>query len=357
MTTRKDPLFAPLQLGAITLANRIVMAPMTRSRAGAGDVPTDLQVAYYHQRASAGLIVAEGTQPSADGKGYCRTPGLHTEQQVAGWRRVTEAVHAEGGRIVVQLMHVGRIASHYNKDAGARTVAPSAVKANGKIFTDAAGMVEFDTPRALEIAEIHEVIEEYAHAARNAIAAGFDGVELHGTSGYLPMQFLAANANLRTDAYGGSAPKRRRFVVETLEAMAHAIGAGRVGLRIRPANPYNDIRDDDPVETYGGLLDAIAPLGLAYLHVMRAAVPELDAFALARRHFAGPLIVNDGFDGPTARAALLDGSGEAVSFGRHFIGNPDLVHHLRNDLALAAFDHRTLYTPGAAGYTDYPPAS
>jgi N-ethylmaleimide reductase len=349
-----DPLFQPLQLGEITLANRVVMAPMTRSRASEGDVPNDLHVAHYGARAGAGLIITEGTQPSADGKGYCRTPGLHAAAQIAAWSRVTSAVHAGGGRIVVQLMHVGRIASRHNKAAGAQTVAPSALRARGRIFTDSAGMAEFDTPRALEGNEILGVIGEPAQAARNAIAAGFDGVELHCTSGYLPMQFLAHNTNQRDDAWGGSAARRRRFVVETLEAMAGAIGAGRVGLRVRPGSPFNDIVDADPVETYAGLLDAIAPLRLAYLHVMLSPLPELDAFALARRHFQGPLIVNDGFDGASARRALASGAGEAVSFARHFIGNPDLTRRLRDGTPLADFDRDTLYTPGPNGYNDYP---
>lgn len=352
MTPTQDPLFQPLQLGAMALSNRIVMAPMTRSRAGEGDVPTDLHVEYYRQRATAGLIVTEGVQPSASGKGYCRTPGLHTAGQVSAWKRVTSAVHAEGGRIVAQIMHVGRVASRHNKQA--ETVAPSAVKASGKIFTDAVGMAEFETPRALALDEIPGVVAEHARAASLAREAGFDGVELHGTSGYLPMQFLGSNTNLRTDAYGGNAENRRRFVVETLQAMASAIGGDRVGLRIRPASPYNDLVDADPFETYSGLLDAIAPLRLAYLHVMLSPLPTLDAFAMARRHFAGPLIVNDGFDGPIARDALRAGLGEAVSFGRNFIGNPDLVRRLRDNAPLAGFDHRTLYAPGAAGYTDYP---
>lgn len=348
-------LFSPLTLGDIELANRIVMAPMTRSRAGAGDVPTELMVEYYRQRATAGLIVAEGTQPSANGKGYCRTPGIHTPEQVTGWRKVTDAVHREGGRIVLQIMHVGRIASHLNKDPGSETVAPSAVRAAGKIFTDVAGMVEHDLPRALRTDEIPGVIAEYRRATENALEAGFDGVELHCTSGYLPMQFLAANTNQRDDAYGGSPQKRLRFVVETLEAMAVAAGAGRVGLRICPANPFNDVVDDDPVRTYTGLLQAIDPMGLAYLHVMRSPVRELDALALARTHFRGPIIANDSFKLASAQRILTEGKSEAVSFGRYFIGNPDLVRRFRDGAPLAEFDQNTLYTPGPRGYTDYPP--
>lgn len=348
-------LFSPLTLGEIELANRIVMAPMTRSRAGAGDVPTELMVEYYRQRATAGLIVAEGTQPSADGKGYCRTPGIHTPEQVTGWRKVTDAVHREGGRIVLQIMHVGRVASHLNKDPGSETVAPSAIRAAGKIFTDVAGMVEHDLPRALRTDEIPGVIAEYRRATENALEAGFDGVELHCTSGYLPMQFLAANTNQRDDAYGGTPHKRLRFVVETLETMAAAAGAGRVGLRICPANPFNDVVDDDPVRTYTGLLQAIDPMGLAYLHVMRSPVRELDALALARTHFRGPIIANDSFKLASAQRILAEGKSEAVSFGRYFIGNPDLVRRFREGAPLAEFDQNTLYTPGPRGYTDYPP--
>lgn len=348
-----DPLFEPLQLGAIHLANRVVMAPMTRSRAVAGDLPTQLHVDYYRQRAGAGLIVTEGVQPSPDGKGYCRTPGLHTPEQIEAWSRVTAAVHADGGRIVVQLMHVGRIASRFNKDGDAKTVAPSAVRASGRIFTDTHGMVEMEMPSALSIEQIAGVVGDYAQAAHNAVAAGFDGVELHCTSGYLPMQFLAVNTNLRKDGYGGSAKNRRRFVVETLEAMAGAIGADRVGLRIRPSSPFNDIVDANPVETYSGLLDAIAPLNLAYLHVMLSPLPKLDAFALARNSFTGSLILNDGFDGASARSALLARTGEAISFGRHFIANPDLAQRLRDGVSLADFDQKTLYTAGAAGFSDY----
>ncbi|MBD5802213.1 N-ethylmaleimide reductase [Azoarcus sp. Aa7] len=347
-------LFSPLTLGDIELANRIVMAPMTRSRAGAGDVPTDLMVEYYCQRATAGLIVAEGTQPSANGKGYCRTPGIHTGEQIAAWRKVTDAVHREGGRIVLQIMHVGRIASHLNKDPGTETVAPSAIRAAGKIFTDVAGMVEHDIPRALRTDEIPGVIAEYRRATGNALEAGFDGVELHCTSGYLPMQFLAANTNQRDDAYGGSPQKRLRFVVEALEAMASAAGAGRVGLRICPANPFNDVLDDDPVTTYTGLLQAIDPMGLAYLHVMRSPLRELDALALARANFRGPIIANDSFKLASAQRVIAEGKGEAVSFGRYFIGNPDLVRRFREGAPLAEFDQGTLYTPGPRGYTDYP---
>lgn len=235
-----------------------------------------------------------------------------------------------------------------------RTAQRSAVQAQGKIYTDAAGMVPYDMPRALRLEEIQGVIEEYRQAAKNALAANFDGVELHCTSGYLPMQFLAANTNLRDDAYGGSATKRLRFVVEALEAMADAAGGGRVGLRICPGNPFNDVRDDDPMQTYIGLLAAIKHLDLAYLHVIRSPLRELDAFELAREHFSGPLILNDGFDFESATRAVAAGQAEAVSFGRHFIANPDLVDQFRQGMPLVSFDRDTLYTAGEAGYTDYP---
>jgi N-ethylmaleimide reductase len=347
-------LFEPVQLGALALANRIVMAPMTRSRANADDAPDDLHVAYYAQRAGAGLIVAEGTYPSRDGKGYCRTPGIVSDVQIAAWRRVTDAVHARGGKIVLQLMHVGRISTRHNKPADAETVAPSPIRARGTLYSDTHGAVEMDVPRELTREEIAKVIDEYRRAAVYAMAAGFDGVELHCSSGYLPMQFLLACSNQRTDGYGGTLQGRIRFTVETLEAIAGAIGAGRVGLRICPGNPYNDMRDDDPTATYGALLDAVSPLGLAYLHVSRSPDPALDAFALARRHFRGALIVNDGFDGTSAQEAVNAGVGEAVSFARHFIANPDLAARLMERAPLAAFDRASLYTTGARGYTDYP---
>ncbi|VVP69560.1 N-ethylmaleimide reductase [Pseudomonas fluorescens] len=347
-------LFEPLALGDLQLANRIVMAPMTRSRAGGDGVPSAEMVEYYRQRASAGLIIAEGTAPSAAGMGYCRTPAIYSAQQISAWRRVTQAVHGEGGRIVLQLMHVGRAASHHNKPKDAHTVAPSAQRARTRLFTDTAGMVDADEPQALTLAGIEAVVEEYRQAAVNAREAGFDGVELHCTSGYLPMQFMASGSNLREDQYGGSALNRVRFAQQVLESMAGAIGAGRVGYRQCPGNSYNDIEDADPAATAAALCAAVSPLGLAYLHIMRSPVPGLDAFALARGHGAAGLILNDGFDGESAAAAVAAGTGDAVSFARHFIANPDLVERLRQGLPLAGFDRHTLYTPGARGYSDYP---
>lgn len=348
-------LFTPVALGSLALRNRIVMAPMTRNRALAGDVPGELAAQYYGARAAAGLIVTEGTQPSRDGKGYCRTPGIYTGEQVAGWRRVTDAVHAAGGCIVLQLMHCGRIASHLNKDPGARTLAPSALRAAGKIFTDAAGLVDFDMPEALTLGGIEQVIGEYAEAARAARRAGFDGVELHAASGYLPMQFLSTGTNRRTDAYGGDLAGRLRFVIETLEALSGVMGAERVGVRICPGNPFNDLHDARPLETYAALLKRLSPLGLAYLHVIRSPDVALDAFALAHECFAGPKILNDGFDFASGTQAVRSGAAAAISYARAFIANPDLVERLRHGWPLADFDRKTLYTAGAAGYTSYGP--
>jgi N-ethylmaleimide reductase len=347
-------LFDPVRLGDLELSNRIIMAPMTRSRAGEGDAPTDLNVEYYRQRATAGLIVSEGTQPSANGKGYCRTPGIHSAAQIAGWRKVTDAVHAEGGRIVLQIMHCGRIGVAENKDSGAETIAPSAVRAAGQMFTDTAGMVDFVMPRALETDEVPGVIAEFGQATRNALEAGFDGVELHAASGYLPMQFLSTGTNKRTDRYGGSVENRIRAVVEMLEAMADAAGPGRVGLRICPGVLFNDIQDDDPGETYTALLKAIDPMGLAYLHLILLKSPLVDGLAVAKTNFTGPLILNDSISLERGNELVDTGRADAISFARHYLANPDLVRRFREGAELARFDRKTLYTPGAAGYTDYP---
>ncbi|WP_174291229.1 alkene reductase [Sphingomonas bacterium] len=347
-------IFSPVTLGALRLANRVVMAPMTRDRAGDADEPTPLMLEYYRQRASAGLIVTEGTQPSATGKGYWRTPGLHDAVQVEGWRHVADAVQGAGGSLVVQLMHVGRAAVAANKAADAETVAPSAIASREPIAGPDGQPVPPAMPRALETAEIAGVVEEFAQAARNARAAGIDGVELHCTSGYLPMQFLSTGSNRRTDGYGGATANRIRFVVETLEAIAAAIGADRVGLRVFPGNPYNDMQDDDPADTYGALIDALDPLGLAYLHLIHYPTPELDALALLRPRWSGPIIANNGLRLDTARALLDTSTVDAVSFGRAFISNPDLVERFRVGAPLARQDRDTFYTGEAKGYTDYP---
>lgn len=347
-------LFEPLVLGELRLANRIVMAPMTRNRADPDGVPGELMAEYYAQRSEAGLIVAEGTWPSAVGQSYCRQPGIASAAHITGWKLVTDAVHARGGLIVLQIMHGGRIGSHHIKPVGTESVAPSALQAAGEVMTDSVGMQPYDMPRALTTAEVRAVVQEHAQAALNAREAGFDGVELHGTSGYLPMQFLSSGTNLRTDEYGGAASKRARFAFECLREMAAAIGAGRVGLRLNPGNTYNDTSDEDSAATHAELMRQAATLDLAYLHVMRAPLPELDAFALARSHFGERLILNDGFDPGNAEQALQSHPGAALSFARHFIGNPDLVSRMRLGQPLTRFDRKTLYTPGAAGYTSYP---
>jgi NADPH2 dehydrogenase/N-ethylmaleimide reductase len=347
-------LLQPLVLGELRLANRIVMAPMTRNRAASDGTPGPLMAEHYAQRAEAGLIVAEGTWPSVTGQAYCRQPGIETAAHIDGWKRVTDAVHVRGGLIVLQIMHGGRIGSRHIKPAGIPTVAPSALRAAGEVWTDAAGMQPFDEPQALSTEEVRAVVQEHAQAALNARKAGFDGVELHGTSGYLPMQFLSSGSNRREDAYGGTVERCARFAFECLQAMSEAIGPGRVGLRLRPGNTYNDIHDDDPAASHAELMRQAATLGLAYLHVMRAPETGIDAFALAREHFGARIILNDGFDAGAAEAALARNEQAALSFARHFIANPDLVLRLRDGLPLARFDRRTLYTPGSAGYTDYP---
>jgi N-ethylmaleimide reductase len=281
-------LFEPFSARSLQLSNRIVMAPMTRSRAVAANTPNALMAEYYAQRASAGLIITEGIAPCAVGLGYARTPAIESAAQVAAWKTITDAVHAKGGRIFAQFMHVGRIGHSANRYTKEPLVAPSAIRAAGQMWTDALQMQDNDVPRALALNEIPGVIEEYAKATKNALAAGFDGVELHSASGYLPMQFLSSNSNQRTDAYGGSVQNRIRFVVEALEAMTKAAGsASKVGIKISPAMPFNDINDVNPVETYTTLVKAIGGMGLAYLHVLQSS-PDPNYFAMLRPLFKGP---------------------------------------------------------------------
>ena len=352
-------IFSPVQLGELSLSNRVVMAPMTRDRAGPGDVPTDIMVEYYRQRAGAGLIVTEGTQPSAAGKGYWRTPAIHSEAQVAGWRKVADAVHGEGGHIVMQLMHVGRAAVQANKDVDAETIAPSAIRCPDPIPGPDGVPVETVMPRALGTDEIACVIEEYVTAARNALRAGMDGVELHCASGYLPMQFLSSNTNQRTDQYGGCVENRIRFVVETLQAMADAIGPGRVGFRICPGVKFNGMDDADPHETYATLLRALNGMGLAYCHLMHTPLKGQDSLDLANENWSGALIFNRGLTLETAQGILSDGKAVAASFGNLFIANPDLVDRFRSGAPLAEARVANFYTgqgDDRVGYTDYPTA-
>ncbi len=344
-------LFEPTSLGRLSLANRVVMAPMTRSRADDKGNPTAVMTDYYRQRASAGLVIAEGTYPSENGKGYCRTPGIVNQQHIDGWGKVTEAVHAEGGQIVLQIMHCGRCSHADNKSASSETVAPSAISAEGEVFTEA-GMKPFSDPRALHSDEIPEVIEEYRQATVNAYAAGFDGVELHGTSGYLPAQFLSPGSNQRDDQYGGSLANRSRFVEEVLAAMASVDGADRVGLRVCPGFPFNDVKDPNPKETFEFLLSQISNMGLAYLHLMRAS--PLDVNALATDFFKGPFVINGGLTASSALDAISNRGATAAAFANAFIANPDLPYRLQNDLPLAETNQALLYSPDAEGYSDYP---
>lgn len=351
-------LFSPITAGRLELPNRIVMAPMTRSRA-LGGVPNALMVDYYTQRASAGLIVTEGTAPSPNALGYARIPGLFSAEQVSGWRAVTESVHRAGGRIVAQLMHTGRIAHPLNLPAGTRIVAPSAVRAEGTMYTDEQGPQPMPVPEAMSEADVRQAQQEYVRAAENAIEAGFDGVELHGANGYLLEQFLHPHSNRRTDDYGGSPERRNRFVIEAAAAVAEAIGADRVGIRLSPYNTFNGLPAYD---TSGAEVTAQYSLlardlrELAYVHLIRnthAAFPE--TAASVRREFGGVVILNGGFDAESGRAELDAGHADLISFGRPFIANPDFVERLRVGQPLTEPDPATFYTPGPKGYVDYPP--
>ena len=346
------PLFQSCQLGDLQLKNRIVMAPMTRSRAMDDGTPSQMMIEYYSQRASAGLIIAEGTYPSEDGKGYCRTPGIVNDAQIAAWRQVVDAVHAQDGKIVLQIMHCGRCSHAGNKSASAETVAPSAIGAEGEVFTEE-GMKPFSQPRELELSEIPMIVEQYRQATINAFEAGFDGVELHCASGYLPAQFLSPGSNQRDDKYGGSLENRVRFVREVLEAMASVQGAGRVGLRVCPGFAFNDVKDPAPQDTFTGLLQSIAHLPLAYLHLMRAS--PLDVIALAQENFSGPRILNGGYNAATALETVEEQQAEAISFGGLYIANPDLVERFQNDHPLCEADPAFTYSPTREGYCDYPP--
>ncbi|MFE2226092.1 alkene reductase [Streptomyces kronopolitis] len=348
--------FDPITLGAGNLANRLVMAPMTRSRAyGPGAEPTELMATYYAQRAGAGLIVTEGIQPSVVGQGYPDTPGLHSAGQVRAWRTVTDAVHHEGGAIFAQLMHTGRIGHPSLLPDGLEPVGPSAVTAKGQVFTHE-GPKEYVTPKELTEAEIRQTIADFAAAARNAIEAGFDGVELHGANGYLIHQFLAPNTNLRTDAWGGDTEGRIRFAVEVTAAVTEAIGADRVGLRISPGNQYNDISEDNPDEVYLALLERLAGLDLAYLHLMEG--PNRDLTPRLRKAWAGTFVLNPftypDVTGPDALGLIEDGSADMIAFGSLFLANPDLPRRLASGGPFNAADKATFYGGDHRGYTDYP---
>jgi len=350
--TADNILFTPVEVGRYTLSNRLVMAPMTRSRADDAGVPGELAPIYYAQRAGAGLIITEGTFPAPMGKGYIRTPGIHNDAQAAAWRRVTEAVHAKNGRIFLQLMHAGRISDPSFLPDNATPVAPSAVQPNGQSFT-AKGMKPHVTPRALETNEIPGVIEDYRQATVLALEAGFDGVELHAASGYLPEQFLSSKTNPRTDRYGGSIETRARFILEVLEAMTAVAGGDRVGIKIAPEMNFNDIADATPQETYTYLVRALCPFKLAYLHVALFGTP-VDYHDLLRPLFNSAYLAGGGFDQAKAETMLSPGRADAIVFGTLFLANPDLPERFRRGAPLNEPDKRTFYSPGPKGYIDYP---
>lgn len=326
---------------------------MTRSRAVENNAPNALVEEYYAQRASAGLILTEGVATSANGLGYARTPSIHTPEQIAAWRKVTDAVHAAGGRIAIQLMHVGRIAHPANKPEGARTLAPSAVAANGAMWTDTQGMQPLVVPESLTVEEIAGVVAEFAQAVRNAREAGFDGVELHSANGYLPNQFLAPNSNQRTDAYGGSPENRIRFVLETLDAMIAAWDAGHIGIRLSPAGTFNDIQDADAEVTYPLLAAELAKRNPAWLHMIKPNGNTFGGWAAIRANFPGVIILNSGLTKETGEQLITSGEAELVSYGVPYIANPDLTERFAAGAELAKPDPSTFYTPGADGYTTY----
>jgi N-ethylmaleimide reductase len=345
-------LLRPVTAGELQAPNRIWMAPLTRNRANPDGTPSELQAQYYAQRAGAGVIISEGAQPSAVGQGYPNTPGVHTDAQQQGWQRIADEVHAGGGRIVVQLMHVGRI-SHSSTIGGQQPVAPSAVRAAGEVFT-VTGPQPFSEPRALETDELAGVAAEFVDAAQRAVAAGADGVELHAANGYLLHQFLADGVNRRTDEYGGAPQNRARFVVEVAKAVSAAVGAGRVGIRISPQHPFNDITEDD-ISVYEVLTTQLAELGLAYLHVLAA--PGDPVVGKLRAVWPATFVLNTGFGVESDRDQLerlvADGIADAVAVGRPFLANPDLVQRWTLGAALNGPDPATFYTGGAKGYTDY----
>lgn len=349
-------LFEPWTMGRITLANRVAMAPMTRNRADEDGVLPDYAVAYYGQRASAGLIITEGTQPSEGGRGYRGTPGLHTDAQQDAWRQVGDAVHAGGGAIFCQLMHTGRIGHSSLLPAPWDLVAPSAIAADLEVADASGAMVPAETPRELTIPEIEGIIEAYASAAQRAVDAGLDGVELHAANGYLPHQFLSPLTNQRDDAYGGDPERRARFVVEVLRALAGQIGADRVGVRISPGGQFNDMRGADDEATYLALVDAVDDLGLAYLHTLRRRSTPLHRELRSR--WSTTFMLNTGYMGSSERddleAILQADEADLVSVGRWFISNPDLIERWKSDAPLADWDEDTFFTPGPRGLADYP---
>lgn len=349
-------LFEPFQLGDLTLANRMVMAPMTRNRAAENGIVPPMMVTYYRQRASAGLIITESTPVSPEGVGYPATPGIHTEAHAASWRGVTDAVHAAGGHVFVQLQHCGRISHPSLLPNNATPVAPSALRPAGQAVTYG-GMQDFVTPRALETREIPGIVAQFKHAAEMAKRAGFDGVEVHGANGYIVDQFLRDGSNRRTDAYGGSMQNRMRLLNEILDAVCAVWPARRVGVRLSPENSFNSMSDSDPQAHFGYFVGELSPRGLAYVHVlegdMLTKASTVDYRAL-RSRFSGPYVANNGYDLARAQTAVRSGAADLIAFGIPFLANPDLVRRYRENLPLNAADPSTFYGGTEAGYTDYP---
>ncbi len=351
-------LFTPITLGKLELKNRVVMAPMTRCRA-VNNEPNDLMEIYYKQRAGAGLIITEGVSPSANGLGYARQPGVFTDTQVQGWKRVTNGVHAAGGKIFVQLMHDGRASHPANMMPGSKIVAPSAIPTPGEIWTDSSGQQPYPVPIEMTEEDIKQAIDEFAYGAKRSIEAGFDGVELHGANGYLIDQFLNTATNQRSDKWGGSVENRVRFAVEVAKAAAATIGADRIGMRVSPYGAFNGtVADPEMDALYEKLVTELSSIGLVYIHVVdhsSMGAPEVSQTLKAkiRSAFKGKYILSGGYDAARANADLDAKLGDLVAFGRPFVSNPDLVQKLQNLAELAAPDFNTFYTPGEKGYTDY----
>lgn len=352
-------LFNPVQLGSIALSNRIVMAPLTRSRAGKNDAPTQLNAEYYAQRASAGLIISEATQISQQGKGYAFTPGMYSDEQITGWKLVTKAVHAKNGHIFAQLWHVGRISHPDLQPNSQLPVAPSAIKPEGMAFTET-GFKPFVTPRALELDEIPGIIEQYIHAAKTAKAAGFDGVEIHAANGYLLDQFLRDKTNKRQDVYGGSLANRTRLLLQVVDALEKIWGGNHVGVRLAPTSHANDIEDSQPMKTFSYVVEQLNRFNIAYIHCVEGetigprAIPQDFSFLTLRKLFTGLYIANNGYNIELALKARQDNLADLICFGRPFIANPDLVHRLQIGAVLKVAPKETWYGGGTQGYTDWP---
>ena len=353
-------LFEPFAMRHLQLKNRMVMSPLTRSRAVDANTPNSLMVEYYSQRAGAGLIITEGTSPSPNGLGYARIPGLYNEAQAQGWKAITDAVHAQGGRIVLQLMHTGRVTQIANLPSGAEVVGPDDAACPGEMYTDAHGMQPHTAPRRMAQSDITHAVNEYAESARLAMQAGFDGIELHAANGYLIEQFLNANVNRRTDGYGASGQGRNRFALEVARATSAAIGADRVGIRLSPGGVFNATGSYPGMEDqYVALVKELSALGLLYVHVLdhsAMGTPPVPAELKSslRKHFDGPFILAGGFDRTNAEEALANNQADLIAFGKKFLANPDLVSRMKRNAKLNDPDMSTFYTPGPKGYTDYP---